>query len=190
MAWLAVALLPAAASAQNLLSNPDFDSDLAGWYTFATWSSEDWQGSGTSGSATLVNSLPSSGTDTLAKQCVELPTLEEGYEIRGWLMSQSADGGAGSTKVGIVWFDQPGCATYLDGVDSANVDADTGWNEVRFSATPHAGTESAEISAYIYKNVGAGTLAGYLDHVALLPSAVFADGFESGDWLEWSFAAS
>jgi len=190
IASLAVVFLAAAAGAQNLLSNPDFDTDLVGWTTFAAWSSEDWEGSSSSGSVTLLNNLVSPGTDILARQCIELASLEAAYQLRGWLMSQAADGGAGDMKIGIAWYSQPACATFLEGIDTADVGADTGWNEVRVDLVPHVDTKSAEITAYIYKSVAAGTLAGYLDHAALLGPAIFSDGFESGDWFEWSLAVN
>jgi hypothetical protein len=76
------ALLSANVSAQNLLVNPDFDTDLSGWSGIGSWSQLDAWGSPSSGSATWINSFPSGGAAYL-DQCVELAPFFEGYDLSG-----------------------------------------------------------------------------------------------------------
>src|SRR5215475_4218049 len=79
---LIAAAMPIRASAQNLLSNGDFDNDLSGWLfpdSTPTWSSFDIDGSPNSGSAHGVNAQ--AGADTalvMLSQCVPI-TLAGAY---------------------------------------------------------------------------------------------------------------
>lgn len=78
-----VVFLPVSLSqAQNLLVNPDFDTDLSGWSGIGSWSPLDAWGSPASGSATWINTFPSGGA-TIVDQCVELEPFFEGYDLSG-----------------------------------------------------------------------------------------------------------
>jgi hypothetical protein len=74
--------LPVTMSAQNLVVNPDFDTDLTGWSGIGVWDPLDAFGSPTSGSATWVNTQVGGGAIYL-DQCVELTPFFEGYDLSG-----------------------------------------------------------------------------------------------------------
>ena len=188
VATLALVLCPVFGSAQNLLLNPDFDVDTSGWDIFGTWSSEDWQDSGASGSAIGVNDLSSTGTTTIIKQCIDLPNPEASYLLSGWLLVEPSAGETGSAKYTIVWYDLPGCSGFLTGFDSSKVFADSGWQDVSFEQVPEASTESVRVSAYLYKSVADGSLQGYADHVFFGSPLIFSDDFETGDDSLWTSA--
>ena len=66
-----VAMAATGASAQNLLVNPDFDTDVTtGWSGIGVWDPNDVFGSPTSGSATWINTWASGGA-IYHTQCVE-----------------------------------------------------------------------------------------------------------------------
>ena len=67
--------------AQNLLVNPDFDTDLAGWDGPAVWDPADAFGSPSSGSATWINDYAGGGS-TIVRQCVALEPWIEGSDSR------------------------------------------------------------------------------------------------------------
>jgi hypothetical protein len=84
MAGLAAFLASGVAAAQNLVANGDFDVSVASWtpglMTFLGWSSTDWQGDPTSGSALMTNAAPCGSTGS--SQCVTLPLpLAASYEL-------------------------------------------------------------------------------------------------------------
>jgi len=80
--FVIVVLASTGASAQNLLVNPDFDTDISGWSGVGVWSPLDAWGSPTSGSATWINMQIGGGANYL-EQCVELVPFFEGYDLSG-----------------------------------------------------------------------------------------------------------
>ena len=81
-AAVVLALGPGAAEAQNLLANPDFDTDVTGWSGVGVWDPLDAFGSPSSGSATWINTQVGGGANYLG-QCVELTPSFEGYDLSG-----------------------------------------------------------------------------------------------------------
>ncbi len=69
-------------TAQNLLSNPGFDSDILNWDNpynrEAVWDSRDAGDSATSGSALLTNTNGNGGSLPILEQCIE---INEGAEL-------------------------------------------------------------------------------------------------------------
>ena len=82
VAFVIVVLASSGASAQNLLVNPDFDTDISGWSGVGVWNPLDAFGSPTSGSATWINTQVGGGANYL-EQCVELVPIFEGYDLSG-----------------------------------------------------------------------------------------------------------
>ena len=102
-------------AAQNLLVNPDFDTDVAGWTTWGTevsivWNPEDAYGSPVSGSGEVINSYVGSASELRAFQCVSVtggalhqlrgkmlippgqPTLQGGQLIIWWYAEEFCQG--------------------------------------------------------------------------------------------------
>ena len=85
--FLLLLLSTPALAQDNLLTNPGFASDLFGWNKFAgrtaTWTDEDANGSGFSGSAFVVNEGQHNGVVPLVlHQCVQVQPGQE-YEFGG-----------------------------------------------------------------------------------------------------------
>ena len=72
------------ASAQNMLVNPNFDTDLAGWGGNGWWDQEDAFGSPLSGSATWINDWPSAGS-IYEDQCVPVPSDFKAFDLAGYV---------------------------------------------------------------------------------------------------------
>lgn len=106
---LAVALATAA-SAQNLVTNPDFDSDVMGWTIGAqefieiSWSASDVDGSPASGSLEL-----NTATDGRAYQCVPI-VGGDSYLLSGAVAPLSTAAGTVAFSLELHWNDGPGCS--------------------------------------------------------------------------------
>ena len=186
---LATALLLvtlSAAGTENLVVNPEFDTDLDGWSPYGgTWSPEDWQASPTSGSATRT--LATGGASVpIADQCVDLagaPAFE--YTLSAQVYMPSGQTGTGSAHLSVGWFSSPGCITQIGGDDSPQVSTTGDWLETVGRYQPPTGAVSLHLGVYLWTQTSGGFQA-YTDHVVLISSGIFTDGFESGDLGAWS----
>jgi hypothetical protein len=179
-------------AAQNLLTNPDFDTNLEGWKTLATWSSEDWQGSPTSGSAIEVNSHPSTWGMEIVSQCVEIPSPAEQYRLNGWILNPSGQSGSGYGKLYLALFSAPACDDehFMGGFDTAAVGQTGVWEAVDVTVDMQPGVVSLKVGTVLQKIDEPGAVQVYVDHVILeVIGEIFADGFESGNATAWSFAS-
>jgi hypothetical protein len=177
----------APAAAQNLLVNPDFDSDLAGWDTSASWSDEDWQSSSSSGSATRVNDIGTISGLPLAAQCVELSDPASQYRLSAWILNPVGQTGPGYGNLYLALYDAAACddASMIAGFDTESVQQTGVWEGVGVIVTTPPGAVSAKVGSTVQK-LGAGTLQVYLDHVILeVWDPIFSDGFETGDLTGW-----
>jgi len=76
-----VVLASSGVSAQNLIVNPDFDTDLTGWSGLGSWDPLDVFGSLASGSATWLNNWAGAGGSVYLMQCVELTVPIESFDL-------------------------------------------------------------------------------------------------------------
>ena len=98
------------ASAQNLFSNPGFDTDLSGWTTAngdVSWQPLDVNGSPDSGSARILFDGSPSG-EPLLFQCIPV-IAPETYSFGAKARTLGADAEEVMPILGVEWYDGPDC---------------------------------------------------------------------------------
>jgi hypothetical protein len=185
-----VMLVPATGSAQELLSNRHFLTDLTDWIGVGWWSSEDCFNDPKSGSATYINQDAGYSARYVGRQCVELPATDQVYALSGYLYVPLGQSGDGWGKLGLVWYSLPGCAAagFIGGDDTPNVVADSSWQT---TALQLADAPATAVSVYVtitnQKTSTSGTFEIYADELSLVMlDKLFVDGFESSDTTAWS----
>jgi hypothetical protein len=185
-----VMLVPATGSAQELLSNRHFLTDLTDWIGVGWWSSEDCFNDPKSGSATYINQDAGYSARYIVRQCVELPATSQVYAFSGYLYVPVGQSGDGWGKIGLVWYSLPGCggAGFIGGDDAPHAYPDSSW---QYTAIPLADAPATAVSVYVaitnQKTSSSGTFEAYVDELSLVMlDKLFVDGFESGDTTEWS----
>lgn len=173
-------------SAQNLLINPDFDTDLAGWEGPAVWDPADAFGSPSSGSATWINNFTAGGS-SFVRQCVELSPWIEGYDVAAHVFIPSAQPGSGYTYITVAFYSDATCDTFIVGFGSQSAVAFDVWTPLNFTGWTPNGAAGAKI-AVTNQKTAPGDFQTFADSVyfARNPEMVFGDGFESGDTSGWS----
>jgi hypothetical protein len=181
-AALCVASLGAAPAVRgaNLLSNPNFDDDLAGWFAggmgTAEWTSDDQGGNPGSGSAHVVS--PGPGLATIDHDCIPIDGGAT-YAAHAWVR---VNAGNFNTRLLLGTYSNPDCefGGYL-GSQSASADAQgtEQWERIAGQVTTPPTAQSAILSC----SFGGGAVDARCDAV-LLPEA--ADG---GGWALGSLAA-
>jgi hypothetical protein len=188
---LAVVSMPTAALGQNLVANPQFDSDVSDWATNATasieWSPADADGSPSSGSALVTNLSTTANDSTGAYQCVDGIMGEAPYRVAAEVMVPGGQVETGFAHLLVQWYSGPGCSGFLDlavtpGVPTTTPDA---WYAIHTFAVAPVGAQSARLRLSIWKNEDSGMLQSHFDNVEL-ERWIFVDGFESGDTSVWS----
>jgi hypothetical protein len=173
----------------NLLANPNFDDDLAGWEvsspTEIVHGSDDASLAPTSGSAAITN-LTGMGHTLSLSQCVAV-SGEQGYFLGGKVWVDSGLALDPEVHAQAEFYAAPSCGgSFLgSGVTPAGV-GDTGIDWVPFSGwmTTPAGAVSAEV--FFVLNAGASPdFEANLDDVFVF-QMVFGDGYEWGDTSGWS----
>lgn len=102
------------ATAQNLVVNGDFDTDVDGWTQLSggitlSWDgTSDYEGEPNSGSAMVLNSA-SVSSNSGATRCVEGIIGNESYDLSGWLKAPTGQSADGNARVFVWWYTQPGC---------------------------------------------------------------------------------
>jgi hypothetical protein len=180
-------------SATDLVANPNFDHDLAGWVATEPvpgslqWSSVDLSSAPTSGSAEILTAVGSRGVWALA-QC--FGGLEGPFESSGWTMVESTVPGAPVVGVRLDFFDSAGCSgALLDSTLSPPVAGDTGGFRTHLQLARSASPEAAR-SVLMTVQVEGGAATSFTVRLDDLfhgrPPALFIDGFESSDTGAWS----
>ncbi len=135
----AAALLGAPAQAQNLLTNPDFDTDVSGWsagnasISISHEPNQDVDGDINSGSARVNSSQESAGSSERPGgamiQCVNVDPSTI-YDLRGWALVPAEETLNARPDLKIVWFTEADC-------DGGFIQGD------QPSSTQHSGTKDA-----------------------------------------------
>jgi hypothetical protein len=182
---LVVMGLPACASAQNLLSNGSFDTDLGGWQfkdATPTWSPMDIDGSPNSGSAYAVNAQASSGTQLVVlSQCVPI-TLAGAYVVQAW--GYAATGQASGHLVGSYTLDvnHTDCSGGFVALGGNYINSAGQWASFNSGAIivtyPPQPSMSINVALRVDKSDAGGSFAGYFDDVSLVRDTIFDGGFE------------
>ena len=183
-------LAPPALTAQDLVTNGNFDAGLNSW-TFPDaspmWSSFDMNGSATSGSAFFVNTQAGPYVSQLVlKQCIAIaqtgayivgissyiPSVQNGsgYLIGGYSMDlHHADCSGGWSAAGGLFMSSQGAwTTYSTTVPSNPV--------LNVSIRDPEASISIELS--VDKTTAGGSYGGYFDGAYLIRDTVFLDGFD------------
>jgi hypothetical protein len=176
-------------AATNLLENPNFDGDLAGWDpSSATEINHDPlmdPTAATSGSATFIN-LSGAGANLSISQCLEEPSLT-GLVVGGRARVTSALAQDPLFAVVVEFYDEAGCAgLVLDQVIPAGLAGDSAvtWRSFQGTAIVPDGAASLRVT-FDFEAGDALTFDAWLDEVYLFET-IFSDGFESGDTSRWS----
>jgi len=161
--------LSGAARAQNLLANPDFDADLAGWpidsqfeFLLSDWSASDVDGSLASGSFEFE--VFSSGW---AAQCVSV-TPGASYALEGFVARRST-GGEGRFAIDLGWYGTGNCSipSELD-LEERLLAPDTPdvWHELEGVFVAPASAQGVEVRL-VSLGVDSGTPIGLFDSIFL-----------------------
>jgi hypothetical protein len=162
LAWLGGSAL---AGAQNLLPNPDFDTDLSGWTVNglvpygAGWPS----GVFTPGAARGLSDTI--GEYKTVSACVDVtPSTTYLFGFHGYIPnSQTADG---SLTTSIVRFGSPGCVDNMSASGLFGIDTPGSlWQSWSADITVDADTHSLQLSFRVGKTGGTGTFDGRIDGV-------------------------
>ena len=187
---LMVVFHPLGTSAQNLLTNPDFDDtpQLTGWYApGSSWDVLDWQNQGNSGSITQANSIPSTATTIIGHQCVEISDPGLTFKLSGFILIPTGQSAPGRSKLGASWYGAPACddSSIINGANTPNVVETDVWLESSMPLSLPPETQSVQVSLYLYKTTTEGVVQAWFDHIYFGEGPMFADDFESGDLLGW-----
>ena len=189
LASLVAVLLPFTAGAQNMLTNPDFDTDTSGWGFFASWDPLDVAVLPTSGSATWINDSEGTGGALFVIQCVDISLFNQEFLLSGHVFIPSGNTAAGYSLVRISFWTDTACSDYLEGsgFDTATDSVVDAWEELQIEAHTPSGARSARIGVVNSKSE-AGVFRVYAGSVFFGPSpaTIFADGFEIGETTGWS----
>lgn len=183
--------LPTGASAQNMLINPDFDTDVTtGWSGLGVWDPMDAFGSPTSGSAMWINDFTGGGAHYL-NQCIEIPGFTGGFDLSGWTYVPSGQASTGQSYLLAVFFSDPGCADPISVFQTSNFAGFDAWVRLMLIGWSPPESSSVEISLVNTKDQP-GDYQVFHDAVFFGPNPdmVFGDGFETGDTSQWTSAVA
>lgn len=179
LSFLAIALAVAhPGEAQNLLVNPDFDVDLAGWsdpgvpWIASFFDTEDWADAPGSGSARVVNTIETTGNDGLS-QCIEIPESDGETAIYDLTVQARVGDGdllTGTAELGL-WYDADtvcegfnyGNNSLLWGLESWPAEGELGIHGIVIPA----GTRSIRFELRANKYTPGGSFVAKFDHAYL-----------------------
>lgn len=174
-------ILPA--TAQNLLGNSDFTSNLSGWTPAGPGSSvpNGSVGSPAPGSAQLDLSDPSGNTLTQAVQrCVTI-TPGRTYAISGRGRIGNVTSAGANIFILVQFFENVGCAggsMSMIAAEGASVPGTPGafveYTSGQFVTTTQ---DSARFTAQVQTG-GPGSIQGWVDHLVLIEDPIFKDGYQ------------
>lgn len=178
--------------AQNLVFNPDFNTDVTGWTPSTTgtieWSPLDAEGNPASGSALVTNRSTTAQDGTGPRQCIDGIDAGFFYLLAADVLVPSGQSETGYAELLVQWYDTPGCGGGLVGLNTtpglSTSTPDAWYLDAGVFRAP-TGTQSARLRLTVAKIEDYGTLQAHFDNV-LLGLAIFGDGFESGDTTAWS----
>lgn len=181
-AGLALLVSAGSASAQNLLTNPDFTTDLSGWNTFGAVF-DGSAGSPTPGSAQFSGSIASTNSTIFVSlvQCATGIVPGNTYDLSGQLRLTSAPAG-GTANVAVAWYSDAGCTTPLS-TDGANGVSGSTFQASSGSFVAPAGAAGANFTVWIATSTTIGSFTGNLDAAFLGPQGPPPVPVMSTTWL-------
>lgn len=186
-------LLGLGARGENLVFNPDFDTDVSGWTAepevSIAWSAVDASLDPSSGSAEVTNSVAGPNDGRGMSQCLDIVVVEGAeYDFGGKALIPDAQARTGSAQVGLRWYGDSNCMGSTVGPQPRrSTDTIGAWIELSALAEiAPAGAVSVEYVAFPSKVEAGGSLVAHFDDLYFPITPPFADGFESGDLTSWS----
>lgn len=176
-----IALLAASipAAAQNAITNPNFDTNVAGWGTvpFGTGGSVvecEWDGGtdvdGNPGSGALEcrNVWPTASDGIGGFQCLPVSGSTD-YDVIGSALIASAQPVTGSAAISLQWWSAPGCSTPAGGLLLPFPTVE-GWSEIAETLTTPATAVSVRLGLVVLKDSGPDTFAVHFDDIRFGPT--------------------
>lgn len=188
---LAVVFPASFALGQNLVLNPDFDTDVAEWtpsyQATLGWDPLDADGDLSSGSALVTCTADSPNDSNGAYQCIAGLSGDVFYHFAADILTPSGQSETGHAHLLVQWYSEPDCTGQL-GVFSTygfpSTTADVWLTDHGVDLAP-SGTQTARLRLSVWKNEAGGTLDAHFDNV-VFEAWIFVDGFDSGDTSVWS----
>lgn len=164
--------------AQNLVPNPNFDTEIAPWinndvdHMTVTWSSSDADGSVGSGSVLLVQSSPTSNFGIqLYTACLALPGAAS-YTFGGKFRIPSGQATHGNGFAGVEWYSDAACSNIINTSFAPAVTDFSTWELSSMPAvTPPAGSVAAVAELFAMKTEAGGSFSVYADDAFLIPTS-------------------
>jgi hypothetical protein len=156
------------ASAQNLLANPDFNTDLSGWNTFGAVF-DGTAGSPSPGSAQFSGSIAGTNASIFVSlaQCVTGIVPGNTYDLSGQLRLTSAPAG-GTVFAAVAWYSDAGCTTGIS-TDGGNPVGGSTFQASSGSFIAPGGAVAANFLVWISTSTTPGSFTGNLDTAFLGP---------------------
>lgn len=169
---LALGIAAATASAQNVVGNGEFDTNVTGWTAggLATqaWEVLDWHGNPGSGSVRVANNFTVANVSTGSSQCLVLSTPGT-YELRGAIRFPSGQTETGSATVSVSRFSNATCTNPPDLSTNGQIVSSTTTNtwvdSFNTSVSIPAGTQSVKVVLSVLKTQANGSLAALFDGI-------------------------
>jgi hypothetical protein len=170
-----MAFLAARANAENLLTNPRFDTNLSGWgftpppaESAKMWSPLDADGATNSGSGVVINSSSSAGSGLAAlSQCVTGIVAGQTYELAGEVLLPAGQGRTADALLSGYWHSGPSCSPFPPiATFGAVLTASGEWTTAATSVEAPPGTHSAWILLFVRKNEAGGGFKGHFDNLS------------------------
>ena len=182
---LAAAIAATPAIAQNLILNPGFAQDLAGWQPFTgfgitqAWSALDAGGAPDSGS--LCGTLPASSTfrnPIYASQCVGVqPNTAYAFRVAVLLPDATAPPGAYGNVFVNTYAAQSCAGNHVLNVVAPEVTTRDAWTITGAGFMSDSTAVTARVHLRVFAPLNT-TLQSWLDDVVLEQDRLFADGFD------------
>jgi hypothetical protein len=188
-AFAATAFLLAAggAAAANLLGNPNFTTDVAGWTADAgaavVFSATDANGSAGSGSARVTNSSATPSNGLGISRCGGAVAALANYTYGGKVLFPTGQANTGDLQVGIRWLAGANCTGATVGSQPRLTTATPSNIWVSLASAPvqaPAGAVSVLFLAFPSKVEAGGTLIGQFDDLYIDDGAGVAPSFLNG----------
>ena len=190
--FLAIVFTAPVAWGQNLVVNPEFATDVAGWSPGLTatidWSSLDADAAPASGSGLVTNSDTVAGDASGALQCVDGISGDAVHLVSAHILVPSGQSETGRADLLVQWYAGPGCGGGQLSNDSTT-DVQSSTPDVWYASSSYlqapSGTQSARLRLSVMKIEDYGSLQAHFDNV-VFEEMIFGDDFESGDLSAWS----
>jgi hypothetical protein len=151
----AFASISTSASAQNLVANPGFDSDLSGWSVIlgdGSWSPLDCCGNPASGSASITAGPGPSSGSTLVSDCIGVtPGSSYDLVVQAETLAVPPDFLNGSGIATVTWYDNGiPCSDILAGdAGGLFIEAGTGWRSFGKTFVAPATSVAAKVTLVV-----------------------------------------